>query len=249
MSIAKLDTGFNIQVEFPITAFHRRAIAWVIDRLLMVIYIFLGYRLLNSFFSGGWEARHPVIYLLFWLPVLLYSLIMEITMNGQSVGKKLMSIKVITLEGGQPSLSQYLIRWLFRTVDLLWWASFIYPILSLLAFGGIICIIVTPYSQRIGDLVAGTILIDLKARTSWQDTIFMNIEESYKPHFPEIMKLSDRDINTVKQIFTSVKKNNDLRYAATIAAKVQGALNIKTDMDPISFLETILKDYNFYTGK
>jgi uncharacterized RDD family membrane protein YckC len=249
MSIARLDTGFNIQVEFPIAPFHRRAMAWVIDRLLIVIYLFLGYRLLHSLFSGNWEVRHPVISLLFWLPVLLYSLIMEISMNGQSVGKKLMSIKVITLEGGQPTLSQYIIRWLFRSVDLLWWGWQIHPALILLIFGGIICVIVTPYSQRIGDLVAGTILIDLKAKTSWQDTIFMQIEESYKPHFPEIMKLSDRDINTVKQIFTSVKKNNDLRYAATIAAKIQGALDIKTDMDAITFLETILKDYNFYTGK
>jgi hypothetical protein len=174
---------------------------------------------------------------------------MEIAMNGQSIGKKAMSIKVITLEGGQPTLSQYLIRWIFRTVDFFWLAYFLSPFLVVLVFSGLICIIATPYSQRIGDLIAGTILIDLKAGTSWQDSIFVPVEENYKPRFPEVMKLSDRDINTIKQILTSVKRSKDITYLSVISSKVQNALHINTDLQPVEFLETLLKDYNYYTAK
>ncbi len=39
-------------------------------------------------------------------------------MNGAALGKAL-RIQVITADGGQPSLSQYLIRWVFRLADFL----------------------------------------------------------------------------------------------------------------------------------
>lgn len=249
MAIAKLDTGFNIQVEFPIAPFHKRAFAWMIDRILVVIYIYIIARIFSSAFSSNWSSKHTLLWVMLWLPVIFYSLIMEIMMNGQSLGKRAMNLKVITLEGGQPTLSQYLIRWMFRTIDLLWWATYIHPALVFLVLGGIICIIATPYSQRVGDVIAGTIIIDTRPNTSWQDTIFMQVESDYKPQFPEVMKLSDRDINTIKQIFTSVKKRNDHVYAASIAARVQHVLNIRTDLNAIDFLEILLKDYNFYTGK
>jgi len=38
-------------------------------------------------------------------------------MNGQSVGKRAMNIRVINLDGTQPTLGAYLMRWLFRLVD------------------------------------------------------------------------------------------------------------------------------------
>ncbi len=250
MSVARLDTGFNVTVEFAIAPFHKRAIARIIDWAVVLLYIYFVNLLLSSIVGRNWTSMHPVLYVIIeWIPMALYSLIMEISMNGQSIGKKAMAIKVITLEGGQPTLSQYLIRWIFRTVDFFWWAVFINPFLIFFVFAGLICVIVTPYSQRIGDLVAGTILIDLKARTSWQDTIFTAIEENYKPTFPQVMKLSDRDINTIKQIINSVKRSNDISYAASVAAKIQHALDIQTEMHSLEFLETLMKDYNYYTSR
>ena len=54
-------------------------------------------------------------------PVLFYYPVMEILTNGQTIGKKIMGIRVITLEGGQASVSQYLLRWIFRPVDFPLW--------------------------------------------------------------------------------------------------------------------------------
>ncbi len=38
-------------------------------------------------------------------------------MNGQSVGKKLLGLRVVNENGGKPGISQYIIRWLIRTSD------------------------------------------------------------------------------------------------------------------------------------
>ena len=164
-----------------------------------------------------------------------------------------MNIKVITAEGGQPTLGQYLIRWVFRLIDFPYWI----PIAILwgqlpwwtlpITVAGLISIIFTPKSQRIGDLVAGTILIDLKNSTSWQDTVFTEIESTYQPRYPQVMQLSDRDINTLKSIIESVKKKNDYELSMRIADRIKSKLKMESDQDSLEFLQTLLKDYNYYS--
>lgn len=251
MLLVKLDTGFNIEVEFALSPFHRRFFAWVIDLVIQLVYLWMGSKLLDALTDFSWNGNMwPVV--LFLLPFITYHLLSEIIMNGQSVGKMAMSIKVMTLQGGQPSLSQYLIRWLFRIIDfpvlmflgilggyMHWW-------MILFVFAGLICTIVTPQSQRVGDLVAGTILIDLKNRTSWQDTVFTEVESTYQPKYPQVMQLSDRDINTLKNIIETVKKRNDYDLSLKIADRIKSKLKMQSDQDSLEFLQTLLKDYNYY---
>lgn len=255
MSVVTLDTGFNIEIEFPIAPFYKRLLAWLTDVTIQGTYLYLGSKLLNGLVSIDWDSQYWIV-VLYLLPFIFYHLISEIMMNGQSVGKMVMQLKVMTIQGGQPSLSQYLIRWLFRIID--------FPVLLFLSilsgysewwvilflFAGLICVIATPKSQRVGDLIAGTILIDIKKRTSWQDTIFMEVEENYQPAFPEVMQLSDRDINTIRQVIAFAQTNYQNRdYAEKVAAKIQKALQLSVDMDCIDFLEKLLKDYNYLSSK
>jgi uncharacterized RDD family membrane protein YckC len=235
MLAVKLDTGFNIEVEFPITPFHRRLLAWIIDFFILMAYLWVGNLLLSRLFGNGWDD-HAGAVVIFWLPYLFYHLMLEITLNGQSIGKKAMNIKVITLEGGQPSISQYLIRWMFRLVDI-----------GMLFIPGFFSVIMTERSQRIGDVVAGTIVIDTKPRTSWQDTIFTEVESTYKPRYSQVMQLSDRDINTLKSIIETIRSRNDYELAFRISVRIQNKLNIVTDEEPHYFLQTLLKDYNYYS--
>jgi hypothetical protein len=119
----------------------------------------------------------------------------------------------------------------------------------LLLFTGVISIILSPKSQRVGDLVAGTILIDMRNNATWQDTVFTEISEHYKPRYPQVMQLTDRDINTLKQIIETVKRKNDQDLARRIAQRILSKVNIKTDQYPIDFLETLLIDYNYYSTR
>lgn len=253
MNLVKLDTGFNIEVEFPVAPFHKRLFAWLIDLMICWLYI----KVITFFipiqslfvFTNVWELKGMLIS----LPVLFYHLISEVAMNGRSIGKMAMNLQVVTAEGGQPSLGQYLIRWVFRMVDFPYWipvavAFNVLPWWTMpLTFAGVISIIFTERSQRIGDLLAGTILIDLKNQTSWQDTVFTEIETGYQPRYPQVMQLTDRDINTLKSIIESIKKRHDADLARRIAERIKSKLNVETDEEDYQFLITLMKDYNYYS--
>lgn len=255
MAQVKLDTGYNIEVEFPLAPFHKRMVAWVIDLLACWLYVFVITSILDieSFFvfTNVWQLEG----LLISLPVLFYHLIMEVSTNGKSLGKLVMNIQVITAEGGQPTLGQFLIRWIARLIDFPYWIPAAVAFNSLpwwtmpLTFGGLISIILTDKSQRIGDVVAGTMLIDLKTRTSWEDTVFTEIETNYQPRYPQVMQLSDKDLNILKSIISSIRKRSDHRLAEKISDRIRNKLNIQTEEEAYPFLLTLMKDYNYYSGQ
>ena len=44
-------------------------------------------------------------------------------------------------------------------------------------------------SQRLGDLAAGTVIVNTKSTMSVEDTVFMDMpSENYKPLYPDVMK-------------------------------------------------------------
>jgi hypothetical protein len=184
-------------------------------------------------------------------------------MNGQSIGKKILGIRVVNENGGRPSLSQFIIRWLIRTGDytiyiILMLNVFILINRELLLFLGasllllladIILVVSSKKSQRLGDILAHTILVRTAARGSMEETIFMEVADSYIPVFPQIMKLSDRDINAIKSILDTARKKGDFNLAAMASEKVKSHLDINTPMSPFDFLDTLLKDYNYLSVK
>jgi uncharacterized RDD family membrane protein YckC len=250
----KLDTGFNIEVEFTISGGFKRFFAWLIDIAIIAAYYIILSRLLSELLGLSWSTK-VWIEVLLGLPPLCYHLLCEVFLNGQSIGKKATRIKVISEDGGQPSVSQYLIRWMFRTVDLPIWilAAIAYGALpwwsSVFIFSGLGCLLATPYSQRIGDLVAGTILIDTRNRTSWEDTVFTELSYDYSPRYPQVMQLSDKDINTLKSIINSVRKSGDYDLSMRIGERIRSKLQISSDQDSLEFLETLLMDYNYYSTR
>jgi len=116
-------------------------------------------------------------------------------------------------------------------------------------FAGLAAVLMTKHTQRIGDLIAGTILIDTRNNTSWEDTVFTELSDDYKPRYPQVMQLSDKDINTLKSIINSVSKSRDYDLSMRISARIRSKLDIYSDQDSLEFLETLLKDYNYYSTR
>ena len=260
MGIIQISTAFNIDLEFEIAAFHKRLFAYLIDFFILIIFLFSMKWVLYAGFSLNMKDNMGLDILIISLPMFLYSLVTELWMNGQTVGKKLMSIRVISLDGGEPTLGQFILRWITKFFE--WPFLFGYVFLSLEALYGyiiitgllgiavVIIITVTKKSQRLGDLAAGTVIVDSKSAMSIADTVFMNIsEQNYKVLFPEVMRLSDSDINTIKTVLTQGKKRNNLDMCYRVEAKVKEVLGIRSDLYPPDFLEKLLEDYNYLATK
>ncbi len=138
-----------------------RSYAFLIDwhlKLLMSLAWLLAWFIVMAALDGGGEppglARQDlwVIYTLL-LPVaaiyLGYQPVLEIIGHGRSPGKRIAGIRIVTRHGLTPSGGALLIRNLFRVVDAL-------PGVYLV---GLLTALLTPQQVRLGDLVAGTVLV------------------------------------------------------------------------------------------
>src|SRR5258706_12659307 len=103
MSVIKVPTSFNIDVEFEIPEFYRRLIALLIDMLIEFFYFKIAIEIIKSLARNSdvfdEDINFWAIWMLLILPIMLYHLVLEITMNGQSVGKKIMGIRVVNENG------------------------------------------------------------------------------------------------------------------------------------------------------
>ena len=260
MPIIQIPTAFNIDLEFEIAEFHKRLFAYIIDFILLVIYLYSMKYLLYAGFNIDFEENVGLDILVISVPMLLYSLLTELWMNGQTLGKKLMNIRVISLEGVEPTLGQFILRWITKFFEWPFLFGYIFFskealvayifITGFLGIAVIIIIAVTPKNQRLGDLAAGTVVVNTKSLLTVADTVFMEVNKNdYKVIFPDVMRLSDRDINTIKTVLTQAGKNNNYDMCNRVAMKVKEVLKINTELHPGQFLKKLLEDYNYLATK
>lgn len=174
---------------------------------------------------------------LFLLPAMLYHLLSETFMNGQSFGKKIAGIKVVKLDGTQPNFGSYLIRSMLRLIDV----SVFSPVVS------IIYIAVSEKSQRLGDIAAGTTVIKINKKVTLSDTILYNRKDDYKIVYEQVMLLSDKEANLMKEVLEFSIKNNQPQHMKQLAIKLKTKLGIENSTEKdADFLNTLLHDYSHY---
>jgi uncharacterized RDD family membrane protein YckC len=263
MKIIKVETPFNIELEFKIADFPQRMGAWFIDIAIICLFYYLMYDILFRFF--GKNVFLSVFLQLFILivPVMLYQLVFELMMNGQTLGKKIVGIKILDIQGNEPTWGQYFIRWILCISNIY---VYIIPFaiisitldpLSIMFFfliiyiPDVLSVLVSRNSQKLSDLAAGTIVIDSRFKPNISDTIFLEIcDTAYTPMFPQVMKLTDRDINGIRNLLnTRQGDKNSMDYMTDIALKIKSVLSISSDLHPSDFLKQLLMDYNFLSAK
>lgn len=237
MPTIRIQTSQNIELEYALAGVGDRLVAYLVDLLVYIAYAVAVYLVVDATggMSGGWSS------FLFVLPVLFYQLLCEVFLNGQSLGKKLKRIKVVSLDGNQANLGQYLIRWIFRIVD------------DMIGSGvvAIVSIALTERAQRVGDLLAGTTVVKTTPGTGFHETIFSEAEQSHVAVFSEAAVLSDRDVSLLKEVIERVRKDpkNSMGILQKAYEKTRSIMGVQTDHEPLQFLETVVRDYNHLTGR
>jgi hypothetical protein len=162
----------------------------------------------------------------------------ESLLDGQTIGKRLMKIKVVKIDGYQATFGDYLIRWLFRIIDINLSSGAI----------GLIALITSSKTQRLGDMTAGTAVISLKNNININHTILEEIDQAYVPTYPLVIKLSDNDVRIIKETFNTAVAKSDYATLIKLRTKIEQVTGMKnTSGNDTDFIRTVLKDYNFYT--
>lgn len=238
-----INTTQNVNINFTSASVGDRLLAQILDLLVKIAYIILVIFIfeitdLSRIFNGLDQWSVMAVISLLGLPVMFYSLVQESFWEGQTIGKKIAKIKVIKLDGYQASFGDYLIRWLFRIVELSIGNGLI----------ALITMIVNKRNQRLGDIAAGTAVISLKNDININHTILQEVNEDYVPTYPLVIKLSDNDVRIIKENFEKAVAARDYATLIKLRDKIIQVTGIKNQSgNDQDFIKTLLKDYNYYT--
>lgn len=230
----RIQTSQNVELEYEPASIGDRILATILDRLIYlgwVLFLILMYTLLKL--SGDMSAF--VIILTIALPIMLYPILTEYFLNGQTLGKRAMNIRVVLLNGNQPTLGAYILRWLLILVD----TELLTPLVA------IITIAANGKGQRVGDIAAGTTVIKTIKRVNLSQVTYQALPDDYQVTYAEASQLNDRDIETIRQVL----RNRNEELIERTAEKVSGVLGITSSTEPRIFLLTIINDYAHLAAK
>lgn len=244
MSELTINTTQNVNINFKAASVGERMFASMLDFLIkmaygiVVFYVFFYLFGISVILNSVDMWSRMAIILFFFFPVLIYSLTLESIFEGQTIGKKLLKIKVVKIDGYQAGFGDYLIRWLFRIIENNMLGGLI----------GLISMIMSKKVQRMGDMAAGTAVITLKSKITIDSTILEEIGDAYLPIYPLVIKLSDNDMRIIKDTFLIAEKKKDMETIEKLTKKIESVTGISNQSgSEIDFIRTVLKDYNFYT--
>jgi uncharacterized RDD family membrane protein YckC len=210
-----IDTPEQIALEFPLASAGSRFLALAIDTLIQVAgFIVLGViaaagmamRTSSTTSSAGtWAAAIAVLFL--FLIYYGYYAAFEALWSGQTPGKRLIHLRVISTSGRPITVFDALVRNLVRTVDQL---PGIYTV-------GLLSIFLTERNQRLGDLAADTVVVH---------------EQPIEPHAlavpPSLEQALDADRTSVQPPVRSITRRGAARLTAQEIAVVETFLARRT---------------------
>ena len=144
-TLTLVETPEGIALHLRSAGIMPRASAWAIDAMIRVGILWVVAMVIGLLGESGVGIYLIVVFVLLWI----YPVLFEVLRDGQTPGKKAMRLRVINANGTPVTWIASIVRNLMRTVDVL-------PLCY--AFGLVACL-VDSHSRRLGDLVAGTLVV------------------------------------------------------------------------------------------
>lgn len=238
MKTSDIVTSQNVSITQTPAGVGERVLARLIDMAILFIYMITLFRLepwrwVTSDYNS---VANLIAFVVLVAPAMFYSLLCEYFMDGQTLGKRFMRIRVVMVDGAAPTLGAILLRWVFLVVDMYFYCM------------GIIFIICTRRNQRLGDLAAGTMVI----RNPRKDQMHLSLDEfyyaspDYTPVYPEVQQLSLGQADVISRMLNDRKVYSD-EQVHRLVQKVEQLLDIRHhESSDTDFLQTILHDYQYY---
>lgn len=236
MKTIEIQTPQNVTLEVPLAGVGYRILSFAVDQFALIAFMII-LLLIDEFLLGGFFDE--VLLFIYLAVYLLYTPMFELMWNGQTLGKRMLGLRVIRLDGSEITFDEVMGRWLMRLPD-------IYASAGALA---VILISSGRYQQRIGDLLAGTIVVLNRSGMGVSLNRLRKLDNvsNYTPKFPIVKRLSEDDALLIKKtIQRHGRYSNEAHKLAVseLSLKLKELLQIESDPETdIQFLNTVLKDY------
>jgi uncharacterized RDD family membrane protein YckC len=152
----QLATPERVAVDLPVAGIGHRCLAYLVDITLIFFFWVTAYFLysllqadLLQFFTGLSAWGVTLLVLGVFATQWVYWTACEVALRGQTLGKRALHIRVVRADGSPVTFFESAVRNLCRAVDFL---PGFYAV-------GVVCMLFTERHLRLGDLLAGTVLI------------------------------------------------------------------------------------------
>ena len=235
-----IETPEQIPLEFPLAGIGSRFLAIALDTLVQVLgfllIVFVAEILLPTaarFTPRTWTWAAAIFFLCVFVLYSGYYALFEIFWNGQTPGKRLVWLRVISDSGRPITVYEAVVRNLLRIVDQ-------FPGLYVV---GIISVFLTVRNKRLGDIVAGTVVVHEKAMQAAQpDFVAAAVSTAPSPGLQisaEELELIERFLQRRYDLSPEVRRQS----AEQIAARLRARLGVTQDgaASPEDYLESLAR--------
>ncbi|HMN16172.1 MAG TPA: RDD family protein [Ignavibacteriaceae bacterium] len=240
-----IETTQNVNINYRIASLGERVLAQIIDSLILGGYFFATILLwiyVIDYYSNSRYYYPVALIIILYLPAFFYDFIFEVFFNGQSPGKKIIKIKVVKIDGTQPGIGSYFLRWILKPIDVF----FTYGAV------GLITILINGKGQRLGDLAANTTVIKIKEQVKLEDILVPETKETYDAVYTQVSVLSDSDIQIIKDVLNHKISASEIIYQNLIdktKERIAMKMGVEPDTNGIRFLNTVIRDYTHLNSK
>lgn len=233
-----IDTPEQINLEYEIAGIGSRFMALFVDLIIQGIAGFV--IILIALIAGIGFIGHGTWAIALWIAAAFvlqwgYFAIFEIAWKGQTPGKRQAGIRVINETGREASVYEAVARNFVRVVD------------SLGAYAlGVLVMFLSPQNKRLGDYVAGTIVIH--DRKPEEDDIFFNTNKDEVAEGINVAVLTPDDIHAI-ETFLQRRLDLDLDVRYRTAVRLADHFRQKCEVPagehaiPENFLEFLVRGY------
>jgi uncharacterized RDD family membrane protein YckC len=144
-TIYRVETPEGVGLSLRSAGVFARSMAWLVDFGIRFGVLWVASMFLAFMGEAGQGIYLVVVFLLLWF----YPIVFEVLWDGQTIGKRVMSIRVVMQRGTPVTWLPSITRNFLRTIDFM----------PLMYATGLIVSLSDRYNRRIGDLAAGTLVV------------------------------------------------------------------------------------------
>ncbi|MES1228443.1 MAG: RDD family protein [Armatimonadota bacterium] len=235
-------TPEKVVVSFTVASLGTRILAHLIDLFCAAIFVF-GLVLFFSLFLGSVvpELAQAINALISVFGLFGYFILFEALWQGQTFGKRMSGVRVVMTDGTPVTGLAAFYRNLLRPADM--FPGFLYLV-------GFVSVFTNPRAQRLGDIVAGTMVIrTVKPVTHFAPAPHRYGIHPFEPQTPGLEKMTIEEYFAIKRLcdrfpllLPTTQKSSIERIWAPFAAK-HGIEPIK-DVHPVYQMEAVVMKYS-----